>query len=188
MNVALNTIRFNAQDYLELPDEMPRVELLDGRFVELTPAPSPRHQGVLLEIFHQIKKSVSRRDDVVVLGAPVDVRLDEWNVVQPDVVALIGPSRARIRERFIDGPPELTVEVLSPSTKARDLAEKRELYRLAGVVEYWIVDPDLRVLHVYRLQETKERRSFAVGERVRSPLLPDFDPDLAAVFAPFPAV
>jgi Uma2 family endonuclease len=173
---------FTVDDYRRLPPEAPRVELLDGRFVEMTPSPSDRHQGATGRIFVLLTIHVEDGGRGVVRIAPYDVFLGDKTVVQPDLAVLLDAHAARRKDDGIHGAPDLVVEVLSKSTAIRDLTEKVELYRSAGVPEYWIVDADARAVHVYRLQESSERASFLAGAMLKSPLLPGFAPDVATFF------
>jgi Uma2 family endonuclease len=75
--------------------------------------------------------------------SPIDVVLDDQNIVQPDVIYLAEDRLPAIEDQ-IQGPPSLVVEVLSPSTANRDRQEKLDLYARFGVPEYWIVDPEMR--------------------------------------------
>ena len=78
-------------------------------------------------------------DGVAYNMSPTDVRLSETDVAQPDILVVSDP--AKITPSHIEGAPELVVEVLSPSTSARDLREKKWLYQRSGVREYIVVDP-----------------------------------------------
>ena len=74
--------------------------------------------------------------------APLDVVLSATNVVQPDLVFISNARMHIITDANIQGAPDLVVEVLSPSTAARDWRTKHDLYAEHGVQEYWIVDPE----------------------------------------------
>lgn len=131
---------YRETDYWNLPDE-PRCELLHGRLV-VTPSPSLSHQRVLyalVRIFHDFARSCGGE----VFFAPLDVRLADHSIVQPDLI-YVSPARSGVLRERIFGAPDLLVEVLSPSTASRDLGAKLQLYAESGVVEYWIVDPTNR--------------------------------------------
>jgi Uma2 family endonuclease len=178
----IDTVTFTAADYRALPPEFPRVELLGGRFVEMTPAPSDRHQAVSAAIQFLLYQHVKIGGLGTVRDAPYDVYLDERNVVQPDLCVVLTANARRIKDEGLHGAPDLVVEVLSKSTAARDLAEKLEIYRAAGVPEYWVVDPDARAVHLYRLQDSRQRTSYKSGDALKSPLLPNFSPDVRRFF------
>jgi len=104
-------------------------------------------------------------------------------VLQPDILALLNAHLDRVADDGVHGAPDLCVEVLSPGNAGQDFTLKREIYRLAGVPEYWIVDPRAESVAVYRLQENPEPRRFEKGERLAFPLLPGFAPEMARIFA-----
>ena len=128
-----------------LPEDGQRHELLDGVHV-VTPSPAPRHQRILRELLIAISGALAGRPDLEVLSSPADIRLGPRTVVQPDLfICRINP----------DAPPEgwpaldsllVAIEILSPSTAANDRGAKRRIYQRAGVGEYWVVDPDARLI------------------------------------------
>jgi Uma2 family endonuclease len=129
--------RFTVTDYRSWPDDE-RWELIDGRAYAMTPAPGIPHQRIAGRLYSRLERQLAGRPCQPFI-APVDVVLSESDVAQPDVLVVCDP--ARITERDIQGAPELAVEVLSPSTSARDLREKRALYERAGIGEYLVIDP-----------------------------------------------
>ena len=129
--------RCNWTDYQSWPDEE-RWEILAGVAYAMSPAPSTSHQAVLLRLASRIEQSLVGRPCRPFI-APTDVRLSEFDVVQPDVLVVCDP--AKIAPRQIDGAPDLVVEVLSPATATRGLREKKALYEESGVREYIVVDP-----------------------------------------------
>jgi Uma2 family endonuclease len=85
----------------------------------------------------------------------------------------------------LQGPPDLVIEILSPSTKARDRTLKRELYERVGVQEYRVVDPDFDRVDVYRRRSNSFGEPMSVSRTglVTTPLLPDFELPLERVLA-----
>jgi Uma2 family endonuclease len=133
-----------------------RWELIDGVAYDLTPAPTTTHQGVVGSLYRQLgnllekgRKRKGGGGGCRVSVAPVDVFLGA-SIVEPDVVVVCDP--ARIRERGIEGAPDLVVEVLSPGTMDKDVTRKRWLYEAAGVPEYLVVHPQERVALLLRLE------------------------------------
>lgn len=114
--------------------------------------------------------------------APTDVRFSGTSQVVPDLV-FIGNGRLDIiGGKRLEGPPELMVEVLSPSTQGNDLVKQRELYERYGLPEYWLVDPRRKTLTILAVQggryvELPKRDS------PRSTVVPDLAIDLPALFA-----
>ncbi|MCC6738924.1 MAG: Uma2 family endonuclease [Planctomycetia bacterium] len=178
----LQSISFNADHYRSLPENAPRRELLDGEYFR-SPSPSDRHQVVAGRLFRMLGEHLDRRPMGALRIAPLDVYLSGTSVVQPDILLVLEEHASRIHEDGVHGAPDLAVEVSSPGTAKNDVTVKPELYRQAGVVEYWFVDPATSTVNTYRLQETSAPRLFAVGERLESVLLPGFAPAIADVFA-----
>lgn len=136
-----------AQEYLALdtPDDGRRYELLDGVLV-VTPSPQVQHQRVVLAMSTALAHACPA--DLEVFGSPLDVRLSERTVVQPDVLVVRGADATGPR---LTGVPRLVVEVLSDSTRGHDLVIKRERYAEAGVPSYWVVEPVSAELAVLEL-------------------------------------
>lgn len=128
---------YRRSDYEALPDE-PRCELIYGR-IYVTPSPLVLHQVLVLLLAEHLGKLAARRGGLV-LVAPLDVHFADHSVVQPDVIYL-SPERRHLAQSWVEGAPDLLVEVLSPGTARRDRGEKLRLYAESGVAEYWIVDP-----------------------------------------------
>lgn len=121
-------------DLDRMPDDGNRYELIEGEIV-VSAAPSLPHQIAVTRLILLLGGGCP--DHLVVLTAPFDVALSEHTVVQPDVLVL-DPTAAD--DRGLEGPPLLAVEVISPSTRRRDLSVKKRVYEQAGVAAYWVVD------------------------------------------------
>jgi len=133
--------RFTIRDYERLPEGFP-CQLIEGDFVK---QPSPRfgHQRIVSRLVHMIAEKYG--PDCVV-PAPIDIALDDFNVVQPDVAVWATPPARDVRWAPI---PTLVIEVLSPSTAAGDRTQKTRLYVTAGVVEVWLVEPDTGAIEIH---------------------------------------
>ena len=136
------------EDYYSLPKDK-RVELIDGQFFVME-APSILHQEILLEIAFQIKSYIkANHGHCKVFTAPIDVQLDkdEKTMLQPDVIVCCN-EELWSNGKNIFGAPELVIEVLSPTTLRKDFSIKYSKYKMAGVKEYWMVDPDFQKIYV----------------------------------------
>ena len=132
---------YTIDDYLALPDDQ-RVELIDGVIYDMS-APTTPHQLIGGEIYALLREFLlQKKGSCIPFIAPVDVRLDKDSktMVQPDVCVVCDCSK--IHRAEIYGAPDFVVEVLSPSTKMKDILIKMRKYQNAGVREYWMVDPD----------------------------------------------
>lgn len=131
-----------------LPDDGLRHELVDGVLL-MTAAPTIRHQVVSMAFSYVLRAACP--PDMQVLAAPTDYQPDHRNSVQPDLLV------ARVTDLDLEGslrtPPLLIVEILSPSTRRRDLTIKKSLYQTLGVPAYWIFDPDVPALTMLTLTD-----------------------------------
>jgi Uma2 family endonuclease len=143
---------YTLDDYYALPDER-RVELIDGVFYDMS-APAVIHQKILGELFILFRECMDAHEgECEVYLSPCDVRLDCDNktMVQPDLLVICGPYD--LGAKGFEGAPDLALEILSPSTRSKDMLLKLYKYQNAGVKEYWIVDPDRETVMVYDFRD-----------------------------------
>jgi Uma2 family endonuclease len=178
-----STIRFNYSDYLQLPGDK-RYEILEGELY-VVPAPNTRHQRISKRILNALIRQIEEKGLGEVFNAPYDVIFSEENVVQPDILFVRKERMTIIGEANLPAAPDLAVEILSPSTRKKDLAIKRKIYAKFGVQEYWIVDPDANTVEVLTWKESGYITAgiFAESERLASPLLTELDLPLDKIFA-----
>lgn len=139
---------YTIEDYAGLPEER-RAELIDGIFYDMT-APKPVHQLISGRIYMALCTYVTEKSGTCVpIMSPIDVQLDcdEKTMVQPDLLVVC--DRSRILDHCILGAPDFVIEILSKSTKRRDLFIKADKYLNAGVREYWVIDPDKKMVVKY---------------------------------------
>lgn len=140
-------------DYRRLPDDGWRYEVIRGRLY-MTPAPKVRHQETVGRLFLAVSQWLEAGDVGKVYVAPVDVLLPGLATpVEPDLVFVHKDRLDIVGEDFIDGAPDLVIEVLSPSNWIVDRRDKYEVYALAGIGEYWIVDPKERTIEIFVLED-----------------------------------
>ncbi|WP_248927291.1 Uma2 family endonuclease [Paenibacillus hamazuiensis] len=161
-----------------------RYELIGGIRYDMKPSPALNHQVLVMELGTSMKTTCNPNGIVVV--APMDVHLDEENVVQPDVIFISNENDRIIKDGKIKGTPDLLVEILSPSSGAHDKIRKKALYEKFGVLEYWIVDPILKTVDQFLLEQDKLHLAATYGEedRLTSPRLSCVNIELSAAFAP----
>lgn len=174
-------------DYVLFPDDGKRHEIIEGEHY-MTPAPFLRHQRICGNIHALLREYARRTEAGQVYIAPADVVLSDEDVVQPDVFFIAAARASIINEKNVQGAPDLVVEVLSDSTRKTDMTIKRKLYEARGVREYWIVDPELETLLVYRAGEGGSHTRAAELSReskdsVSTPLLPGFSLPLSEIFS-----
>jgi Uma2 family endonuclease len=158
----------------ELPETNQPVELWNGEII-MSPAPHPHHQEIVLNFAQTLKEFVTPEKLGKVYVSPLDVVLTQRRVVQPDVL-FISKARLDIIKNYIDGVPDLAMEVISEASWQRDRIEKKALYEQSGLPEYWIVDPDSETIEVFALiKGVYQLHSRAVGaQTAKSKLLPGF--------------
>ena len=179
--------RLTYEDYAGFPDDGRRHEVLDGHHV-MSPAPRTAHQRLVLDLAFELHAHVRRHRLGEVYVAPFDVLLSATDIVQPDVCFVAAARRRIVTELNCEGAPDLVVEVLSPSTRRRDLVDKRTLYERTGVAEYWAVDPEADVVDVFRLDDAgrygrPERADARLSDRIETALLPGFALSVSDLFA-----
>ena len=169
-------IRFKADDIWDTPDDGKRYEVIDGQLY-VTPPPVTEHQGALGVLCRYLLPYLHQRQLGKLYVAPIGVVLDEENGVQPDLVYISRERLHILSRRGIEGAPDLVVEILSPSTRARDRGIKLRRYAAAGVPHYWIADPRSRELEARRLTEHGYELSgkFGPGSVFRPELFPDLE-------------
>jgi Uma2 family endonuclease len=145
---------YTYNDYLEIDDNK-RYELVDGELYMMS-SPSSVHQEIVGEVYGQLREKLMGRVCTPFVS-PMDVRLfyeedgSDDTIVQPDVFVIC--DRSKIGKNSINGAPDFVVEVLSPSNSAFELSLKQSKYELAGVREYWMIDPDQKMLLMYVLSD-----------------------------------
>ena len=169
------------EDYRALNDDT-AFEIINGKAF-MSPAPELLHQRWARKIFLAVERHIEAHNLGEVFFAPVDVVLDEKNVVQPDLV-YVSIARASILERRgIMGAPDLVVEIICPTSLRRDRYDKRELYARFGVKEFWLADVANRSIEILSFQKgVYQLLSCATNEgKIRSEILSGFELDLAVL-------
>jgi Uma2 family endonuclease len=171
------------RDYLAL-DTNRLVEYSDGT-VEFPPMPTLSHQLIAMFLYRILESYVSTKKLGTVVPAAYRVLLWEGKYREPDIVFMRAENGSRLKEQFSEG-ADLVMEVVSPDEADRDLVTKRDEYALAGIPEYWIVDPELGQITVLTLDGASYvvHGEFKRGEQATSKLLPGFAVDVTSALAP----
>ena len=175
--------RMRFADLERMPEDGRRFELYDGELAEVS-SPLPRHQRIALNIA-DVLRHYEHSHGGLVFVAPLDIVLDDYNVVQPDIV-FFGADRASAinMDRPIRLPPDLAIEILSPTTQRTDRGRKLHLLARFAVREYWLIDPMASVVEVFVL----ERDSYVLtqtaghGDKIDSRVLPSLSVGVAGLF------
>jgi len=151
MHIPKGKIVLTYEDYVLLPDDRNRYEILEGELT-VTPAPSTKHQSASANLFKLLSRHIDDRNLGKLFYAPVDLILDPTTILQPDLLFVFSAHQQIITERAIEGVPDLVVEILSPTTSRTDRVTKAQIYGRHSVPIYWIVDPDEESVEIYRLE------------------------------------
>ena len=180
MSVAFHA--FTYDDLADTPDDGNRYEIINGELI-VSRSAYVNHQRVVGRLTLTLSRFVDARQLGEVFISPLDVVLSPYNSVQPDLFFIARDRLPHLMGRVITGAPDLAVEVLSERSRRIDLVRKKALYAMAGVQEYWAVDPQHRAVTVFTLAhglyEVVEIRDGVA----RSLLLPGFEVNIPELFA-----
>jgi Uma2 family endonuclease len=179
-------VKLTYDDFVLFPDDGLRHVLIDGEHY-VTPSPNTKHQQVLLNLTLLIGNWLTLHAFGRMFFAPFDVVFSRFDIVEPDLLYMSNTRAAEILTAAnVQGVPELVVEIGSPGTRRRDETIKRNLYERTGVSEYWVVDPEVDVVRVYRRDGERFARplelSAEAGDVLTSELLPGLALPLQAIF------
>jgi Uma2 family endonuclease len=179
-------LKLTYDDFVLFPDDGKRHEIIDGEHY-VTPSPRPRHQIILGNLHLAIASWLEANPIGRVYLSPLDVVMSDVDIVEPDLLYISNARAASVlTEINVRGIPELLVEIASPGTRKRDDGIKRRLYQRAGVTEYWIVDPEVARIRVYRREGDAFARAIELSREhdtmLTSPVLPGLELPLARVF------
>jgi Uma2 family endonuclease len=180
-------LKLTYDDFVLFPDDGKRHELIDGEHY-VTPSPNVRHQQIQGDLFAFIWNYLDVHPVGRVFTSRLDVVFSRFDVVEPDIVYL-SHERANtvLTKANLQGAPELIIEIGSPSTRQRDETIKRHLYERSGVSEYWVVDPEIDVVRIYRRNsdgafDRPIELSREAGDVLTTDLLPGLDVPLMRIF------
>jgi len=179
--------------YLALPETMQRYEIIDGELI-MSPSPDFEHQWRSTAIYDPMNQYVHTNRLGIVLYAPLDIMIQQspLRTRQPDILYI---SLDRIRHFGLDSikgvpffsfPPDLVVELVSPSESKRRIEDKLMDYCKIGVQECWLVRPGDETVEVLQLKADSSQRLglFGCGETLGAAVLPGWSPAIDDFFAP----
>lgn len=150
------------QDYLALPEDGNRYEIIEG-VLYMSPSPLSVHQLISKRLGYFLYQ-LELKGQGFLYAAPLDVHMPDCTPVQPDLIFLTSEQRELIQERGIFGAPHLLVEILSPGSRSLDRVKKLNKYAAAGVVQYILVDPEAGTLEWLQLEGAGYRLLQSLGE------------------------
>ena len=179
MGALRKEVIYTTEDIYSLPDGK-RAELIDGQIYYMSP-PNRKHQKLVNRLSQQITNYIdSKQGECEVYPAPFAVFLNEEDTtyVEPDISVICDISK--LNDRGCIGAPDWIIEIVSPSSKQMDYFIKLFKYRMAGVREYWIVDPIKNIIMAYNFEsETVEHYSFT--DKVKVAIYNDFEIDFSKI-------
>lgn len=177
-----NKNKYTYEDYLHTP-EGERYQLVEG-FLIKEPSPTAYHQGISGRLQFELMGYVNKNKLGRVLDAPCDVRFDNKTVLQPDIMFISKERENIITKENIKGAPDLTIEIVSPSSAYMDLVKKKRIYAKFGVKEYWIFYPEDKTAEIYILKKNffNLHKTFTEKDILTSPQLKDLKIDLEKIF------
>ncbi len=144
--------RYTWEELWDEPDDHYLYEVIDGELYIMAP-PIPLHQEVLLRAVRAFDGVASATNAGHVYFSPIGVKLSERDAAEPDLIFIARDRLSIVKEKYIDGRPDIVLEILSPSARSKDRTEKAALYARSGVPEYWQIDPRHRSVVVLRLAD-----------------------------------
>lgn len=180
-------VKLTYDDFVQLPDDGKRHELIDGEHY-MTPSPGRRHQAIVWNLTVLIGTYLARHLVGRAFSAPFDVVFSEFDVVEPDLLFISSAREDEVlTSEHVRGAPDLVVEVGAPGTRRRDETIKRRLYERFAVSEYWVIDAELDTIKIYRRTGDRYMRtgelSLERGDVLTTPLLPGLEMPLANICA-----
>ena len=172
--MSVSTIKMTARQFLEMGEDPAgiRLELVDGE-IAMSPSPEPKHSFVITR-FCQVLLNYIDAQDLGQLFTDVDTIFGEHDVRRPDLAYFAKKRLHLIGEKAMEGPPDLCVEIISPSSVQIDRKEKFKQYARGKVAHYWIVDPQTRTIEGYKLSGQKYQLA-GTGKEEDSVRLPPFE-------------
>jgi len=174
-------------DYLILEDDN-RYEITGGKLL-MVPAPDVNHQHISCKLTEFLINFVNRNHSGYIFNAPIDLILNDENVVQPDILFISKQNQSIIKKKGIFGPPDLVIEILSPSSQYHDTYEKKDLYEKLKVKEYWLVNHYMKSIEILVLNDHCVYELFSEGilendenAIVKSKVLNGMEVKLALIF------
>ena len=178
-------LKLTYEDYRFIPDDGKRHELIDGEHI-MSPSPTTKHHRIARALLTALTNFLHDHPLGEVFIAPYDVVLSDFDVVQPDLVFVSAAQADIVTEANIRGIPAMVVEILSEGNRKLDETIKRQRYEHYGISEYWIIDPALDQVKVYRLTDGHYGQALVLSldaqELLTTPLLPNLSLPLATLF------
>jgi Uma2 family endonuclease len=170
MHNHITRIPRTAMELFELLPEGVNCQVINNQII-VSPAPLFHHQEIVNDIALPIYAFIKKHKLGKSVQSPIDVFLDKENAFQPDIIFISNNNLHIIKDGKVKGAPDMVVEVLSKGTEEQDRVKKKAVYEKAGVKEYFIVDPETKLVNVFYLQKGKYKEQKATIAKLVSVLL-----------------
>jgi Uma2 family endonuclease len=139
-------------------------EIINGELL-MVPSPTIDHQEVISKVVSKLHVLFHKEESIRIVFAPLDliVKRNPLKTYQPDIMIFREEKNIINEDRVIEGPPDVIIEVLSPGSRHKDFVKKNEVYEKFGVTEYWIIDPEMKVISQF-YQSSQEK--YGIGKLV----------------------
>ncbi|MCD7885273.1 MAG: Uma2 family endonuclease [Lachnospiraceae bacterium] len=168
--------------YESLPEGV-RVEVFDGIPYDMA-SPSQIHQTILTELLVLLRDYIRKKGGKCsVFPAPFDTVLNDSPllVVQPDILVVC--DKGKLDGKRCNGAPDFIVEITSPGNSSDDYIRKLYYYQKYGVREYWIVDPERRIVSVNYFESDLINVTYSFASTIKVNIYDDLLIDFAALMA-----
>ena len=175
--------KYTVDDYMMLEEGAP-FQLINNDLI-MSPSPIPLHQVISRKIVQAMSNFLdNKNDNGFLVSAPMDVKFDNGNVLQPDILYITEERKSELVKERVEGAPDFIIEILSPSNAYYDLRQKKDIYEKFGVKEYIIIDPIAQNADLYVLKDGLYylHQKAAKNETLNSVLLQGFGVELGKLF------
>ena len=152
----------------------------------MVPSPTLDHQELLGRVYGLVMNKMSAKSGLKIVFAPLDLIVSRvpLKIYQPDLMIFREEAGIVNEDRLIEGPPDLIIEILSPTSRHKDYVEKKEAYERLGVQEYWILDPETHSISMFSKSHAK---GYGIGKimnqwEIRSQIFPEIAFGLDSLF------
>lgn len=165
------------------PPDSGNYELHKGQIIAM-PTPTPLHQLVSANLLTEITMFTRKAKNGRVLSAPMDTVFSPNDVLQPDILFLSSKNLHLIGEKKIEGAPDLVVEILSPSNSIKEMAYKKMIYEMSGVLEYWVIHLENQTITQYLSIEGEflKKNIFTKTDILKSEVIENFALEVSSIF------
>ena len=161
------------EQYEALPEDR-KVEIIENVVYDMA-SPSQIHQTLSMELSNIIYNYIKDKKGLCrVFSAPFDVKLSDHplTIVQPDIMVIC--DKDKLDGKRCNGAPDFIIEIVSPNNAAHDYIHKLNYYEIAGVREYWIVDPTHQRVVVYNFGQTDfEMKTYTFADKIKVSIYDD---------------